>query len=561
MASDTPITDPAGSIAGAATIVTGPANLPNFTRSEVTQVSTDLQVVEDLLAGTRTMWEKSQTGAGGVPYIFKWQKEDPKVYDIRRKCETVFEGLGRTLNAAVGMLFATAPRVTWNKSEAAMTEIWANVDAAGTAGPVLVKRFTEACLRDGLGAIVVDHPAPPIDPETNQPVPITAANETALGLRPTWALYSRRQIINWRTATVENRKLLTLVVFSERADVDEGDFGTKSVQRYRVLRLILTPSGYQATWRLYEQLAGTSGGKAEEFTIAGQGVFRNRAGDLADFLPVSVAYTGRTDAPMCATIPLMGVAWANLAHWQQSTDLRFYRMISAHPQPLVKGELAPDAQTGKAQKLGLGPLVAVHVASDGDYLWREIEGKSMVQLESGIKEKLAQMGQLGLSFLTTDTRAAETADAKRLDATAQNATLATAAQGIDDCVNSALEQTAWYLGIDKADAPVLSISRDFESTTLDAQLLTAYVALVTAGFPKRPILEAMQAGGRLPADADLDLLEIEWEQSVVDAQNAKADAQAAQLATLAAKSGGTPNPQPDPQPKPMDGSTPMDSAA
>lgn len=546
--------------ATAATPAGSPANLPNFTRPEAKQATADLQIVHDLLGGTRVIWEKSNIGSGDVPYCFKWEKESPKVYDIRRKCETVFEGLGRTLSAAVGMLFATAPRVTWNASEAPMKEVWANLDAAGTAGPVLVKRFAEGSIRDGLGAIIVDHPAPPVDPTTGQPIQIRANTEQALGLRPTWAIYSRGQIINWRTATIENRKLLTLVVCSEMADVDDGPFGIQSVQRYRVLRLILTPDGYQATWTLYEQSAGTSGGKAEDFTIKGSGVFRNKAGQIADFLPVSIAYTGRTDAPMCATIPLLGVAWANLAHWQQSTDLRFYRMLSAYPQPKLKGELAPDPVTGKPGTLGLGPLVAVHVAAEGDFEWVEISGSSMEQLESGIKEKLAQMGQLGLSFLTTDTRAAETADAKRLDATSQNATLATAAQGVEDAVNSALEHTAWYLGIEKAGAPVLSISRDFESTSMDAQLLTAYVALVTAGFPKRPILEAMQAGGRIPADADLDFLEVEWESGLQAVQDAKAQAAADALKAAQAKtSGGTPNPQDGSQP--MNGAQPMDQAA
>ena len=500
-----------------------PKNLPNYRRPEACAVDPDLDLVHDLIGGTRVMWAKAATGSGGTPYIFKWSKEDGRVYAIRSTCETVFQGLERTLNAATGMLFAKPPAITWNASETAMAEHWANLDGAGTAGPVLIKRFSESSLRDGLGAILVDHPSPPTDPETEEPITIHGGNEKPLGLRPTWALYARRSIINWRTAIVNNQKALTMVVFAECAEVDDGDFGVATRERYRVLRLVLTPDGYQATWTLYE-LRG-DGDKREDFQIVASGAFKNKIGVIADFLPVSIAYTGRTDAPLTATIPLLGVAWANLGHWQQSTDLRFYRMVAAFPQPKVKGELVADPVTGE-KALNLGPLVGVQVEKDGDYTWTELSGTSMVQLENGIKEKLAQMGQLGLSFLVSDTRAAETADAKRLDATAQNSTLATAAQGIEDCVNGAFEHHAWYLGIAKAQAPVCTISRDYDSTAMDSATMTAYAALVAEGFPKRAVLEALQAGGRIPSDADLDALALEWDAGLQAQQDAKVQAAA-----------------------------------
>lgn len=470
--------------------------LPNYTRPELVKAAPDLALVHDLLAGTRQMHDRSET------YIRKWTDEDRSVYDIRRKCETVFEGLGRTLSAATGMLFAKAPGLEWNQSETAMSEHWANVDASGTAGPVFVKRFAESAIRDGIALILVDHPAPPLD------TIVTAANEKALGLRPTWAMYGRGQAISWRTAVVNNKRVLTQVVLAESAEVETDAFGIAHVQRYRVLSL----QNGQATWTLWEQ-RHTPADDPSHFEIVGQGVFRNRVGQAADVLPVAVAYAGRTDQPMCATIPLLGVAWANLAHWQQSTDLRFYRYLSAFPQPTITGTLAPDPQTGEQPKLRVGPMVAVHLSeADAKFAWTELSGTSMDQLEKGIDEKLGQIAKLGLAFLATDTRAAETAEAKRLDASAENSTLATAAQGIEDAVNLALELHAWYLAIPKESAPVLTISRDYESTAMDAGTMSAYVTAVKdAGLPVRLLLEAWQAGGRLPPDADLDALELEME--------------------------------------------------
>lgn len=485
--------------------------LPSYCRPEVTASAKDVALVHDLLGGTTRMHQRAPD------YIAKWDAEEDGVYRIRRTCETVFEGLGRTLSAATGMLFAKPPAIEWNQSEAAISPHWDNLDGAGTKGTVLAKRFSEAAIRDGLGLILVDHPGRP-----NVPI-VTDLTAIEFNLRPTWACYGRSQILNWRTAVIQNQRKLTLVVLHECGEVAVGEYGIASSDRYRVLRLILTPTGYQATWTLYEQQKDDAS-EPEHFAAIGGGVFKNRSGQIADRLPVAVAYTGRTDAPMQATIPLLGVAWANLSHWQQSTDLRFYRKLCAFPQPTVIGTLAPDA-TGTPGKLRIGPMVGVQLAAEAGatFTWTELAGTSMDQLEKGILEKVQQMAKMGVAFMQTDTRAAETAEAKRLDATAENSTLATAAQGIEDALNMAFELHAWYLGIEKASAPVISINRDYGDTAMASDMLTAFAGAVqNAGIPVRLLLEQMQVGGLIGPDEDLDALEVE----ILANQQAKADAEA-----------------------------------
>lgn len=499
-------------------------NLPTYQRPEVKAAVDDLTLIHDLLGGTRRMWQQSKE------YIRKWSDEDTGVYDIRRQCETLFEGLGRILSAAVGMLFAKSPALEWNASEAVMTPQWDNIDAAGTKGTVFIKRFSESAIRDGLCLILVDHPSPPQD------VTITAANEQTLGLRPTWAMYQRAQILSWRTAVVGNRQTVTQLVLAECGETASGTFGVTTRPRYRVLRLV---DGV-ATWQLWEQV-NDRGASLTDFALLDEGTFKNRNGKSADFLPVALGYAGRTDSPITAGMPLLGVAWANLAHWQLSTNLRFYRDLSAFPQPVVTGALMPDPQTGQPGKLRVGPMVAVQLSeASAKFEWAELSGSSMAQLEQGVDEKLGQMAKLGMAFLATDTRAAETAAAKRLDATAENSTLATAAQGIEDAVNLAFEYHAWYLGIEKAGAPVLTISRDYESTAMDPATMTAYVSAVqSAGLPIRLLLEAWQAGGRIGPEEDLDALEAEM--------MANAEAAAQQKANeLAAQQDAMKNGQPDP---------------
>jgi len=327
-------------------------NLPNFARPEYVAREPDLVLIEDEMIGTRAMHARSQT------YIRKWTAEKTPNYNIRRVCETFFEGFGRTLSAAIGMLFAKSPAIEWNQSEELMTAHWDNIDGAGTNGPVFIKRFSSSALRAGLSVIVVDHPSPPDGTQV-----VTADIEAAFNLRPMWRRYDRLHCINWLVENVDNVATITQVTLVEPSTVRVGDFGTKTVIRYRDLRLVSEQEDGTtkrvATWRLRQlnEQAGTT----PTFSDVGTGVFKNRNGETRSTLPIAIAYTGDSDAPMEGTIPLLGVAWANLAHWQLSTSLRFNSEVAGFAQPVVKGALmSPDGGATPAS-LGVGPLVSVQV--------------------------------------------------------------------------------------------------------------------------------------------------------------------------------------------------------
>jgi hypothetical protein len=491
-------------------------DLPSYVRPELEAVTPQLNLMADILGGTPAMHAKVTT------YIRKWTDEEPAVYAIRSKCEEVYEGLSRVLSAAVGMLFARAPKIEWNQGEAEIKVDWDNIDGAGNAGHVFVKRFSEMAVRDGLAAIVVDHAPQPQEPG----VIVHSGNEAALGLQPRWSAYSRLSSLSWFVDAEGGQSTLTQVVFHEPGVARAGTYGVKSVDRYRVLRLV----DGRALWTLYERKVETVARTTvtpEDFAAIRAGLFRNRAGVVADFLPVAVAYTGRSDAPFTASIPLLGVAYKNLGHWQASTNLTFGSSVASYAQPVVIGDLVnTDASGVSRPTLKLGPLVVVHlqVQPNGpapDFKWAAPPVEAFAQLEKNIEVKERHMGQLGMSFLSPQKRQQETATAERLDSTAENASLSTAAQGIDDAVNLAFEFHAWYRGIPKAGAPVFQINRDFESQAMDAQTMAVYVqAVKDAGLPPRLLLEAWQAGGRLPPDADLDVLEMQMlGYTAVDEQN------------------------------------------
>lgn len=475
-------------------VATNDPSKPNYERPEVVTAKPLQHLIRDLLGGTETMHARHHR------YIHKWTDEAPETYRFRAQCEQVYEGLGRTISAAIGMLFQVAPVLTFPVREEEMTAHLENIDGAGNNFNVFAKRFAESAIAYGHALILVDHPAPP------EGVPVTAANEATLNLRPVWRRYDRQSVLSWRVGIVDNREQLTQVVLYEPTVSNANTFGIGSLHRFRVLSLTESPEGRAATWQTFEMTD-----KGDVIPVA-NGVYRDRLGTPLPLLPIAVGYAGRTDAPLVSRPPLAGVAYANLGHWQQASNLRFYREVAAFPQPTVIGTLK-DSQGNATSALPLGPLAGVHLSDGGEYKWTELAGTSLAQVEQGVREKEQQMAALGMSFLSRDTRQAETAEAKRLDSTAENSTLATAAEGLEDALDMAAEIHCLYMGIPREDAFTVTLTKDYEQVGLSAQEVTAIAALVREGMPIRQAVQVLVAGGILTAEDEAaeDAIVMEWE--------------------------------------------------
>ena len=470
---------------------------PDYTRPEVKAAQKDLTIIAQLQGGPGAMWDAS------TQHIRQWRDEDRAVYDIRRLCEPC-EGLFvRTLSAAVGKLFAKPPKMEFTAAEDEFRAHWDNIDGSGAKGDIAIKEFAADAIADGYALILVDHPATPIG------TLVTAANEQALGLRPVWAFYARSAVVSWRTAIVDNVDTLIQCVLREEAEEPLGAFGVHSVTLYRELFV----EGGVAGWRVW--VAPEKDGEA--FALQGTGVFRNRAGKTRGTIPLAIGYAGRKAAPFVAAPPLRDVAYANIAHWQVATELAFGTQVSAIEQPVLTGAIPQE--NGAAGKVMLGWLKLVNVSEGGLFLWEGPSGAGLDQLLKRKIEKEQAISKMGMSFLSRDTRAAETAEAHRLDAAAEDSTLATSGQGTEDGVNTAAQFHFWYMGLNEKDAPTITLNRDFEGTVLSPQHAQSIAALVTAGMPIEQAVRTLVVGGFLAAEeSEIDTIVAEWEMGQADKQ-------------------------------------------
>jgi hypothetical protein len=488
---------------------------PSYERQEVVDAKPTLELLADLLRGPQHMWNVS------AKYIRKWKDETQGVYDIRRKCEPLFGGFSRTLSAATGMLFGVEPHVEWAES-AALRPLWDNIDNQGNKGQVLMHRSGYAALRDGLAVLLTDYTKAP------EGVVVTAANEAQYNLRPFVVLYERPDVLNWEIGLAGGRRQLLQVTLRERIAVKTMTFGSTEAVRYRELRLEANPETGEpmAVWRLWTKADTAS--QSGEYVVTDAGLYRNRLGEVAQRLPIAVAVTGVSREPFQVDPPLANVAYSNLAHWRYASSLTFGREVCGFEQLVVTGSIMADpmAPPGKAA-IKIGPLVAINVEAGGSVAWIGPSGAGLGQLEKGAREKLEQMDAQGFGFLVPNKAVATTATEERLDSFTQLASLTSAGQAIADAWNVALEWLAWYEGIPAQGAPLVSLETGFDSSSMDAQTMLAYVQLVNAGFPKRQALEALQAGGRITAEADLDELEQVWEGEILAKAQAAKDASSA----------------------------------
>ncbi|MGV3707989.1 MAG: DUF4055 domain-containing protein [Gemmatimonas sp.] len=467
---------------------------PNFACAEYMAAVPGMDVMDHVLGGTPSMRKHASK------YIVKWPGEDATLYRKRCECEEFFEATKHIKTRTVGMLFAKPITVTWNGAETALKEtIWPNIDQRGTAASVLIKRYTDLALQYGLAVMLTDHAPRP------KGVVVHKGNADRLGLRPRVAIYSRRQVPSWRVDTINNQTTLVQMTLFESARVESEGFGVAHEQRFRDLRLIVDPtteSGYLATWTLY--LLVENKGKPDTFETLGKGTFKNKSGKQAEFLPVSVAYTGDTTETMVAEIPLLGVAYQNIGYHRKATDIEYYEELCAFPQRVVEGELVTD-DDDDAGELPSGPGHALQIEKGGKVYWDELKGSSLEQLKKTLHQKLVNLGHMGNGFLTPDRKAQVTAEENRLTAVAEQANIATTGQGVQDSVNLSVEHLCWYLDIEKQKAATIAINMDFERKKLTSQEMDSYLKKVQANvITREQYLQAMIEGDRLPRDTNVE---------------------------------------------------------
>jgi hypothetical protein len=349
-----------------------------------------------------------------------------------------------------------------------------DIDLAGTHADVFLRDLFADALEVGHAFILVDAP------KADGPAP-NAAAEALLGLRPYWVHVKKDDCLSWRTVRESGAVVVEQVVIRETVQEADGEFGDRSVVRYKVYH-----RADPVTWEVWEE---RDKGEPEQKS---QGIIAN-----VSEIPLVPVYGDRSGI-FESNPPLLDLAHLNVAHYQVQSDHLTALHKASVPIPVLVG-------VDTKSQMPVGPNVGVKLPEGGDFKYAETTGAALNATRQQLVDFEKQMAIQGMGMLMSETRAAETAEAKRIDKSEQDSALTVAARSLQDATEEALSFHAQMRGLGD-DGGSVAVNRDFERLSLDAQQVQAYAGLVAAGqLSLETLWRILAEGGVLPDEFDAEV--------------------------------------------------------
>jgi len=436
---------------------------PDFTDSLHDRQAPALRLVRDVWDGTDAL------RAAGTTYLPRFQSEEASDYERRLSQAVLFNALNRTVRGLVGMLFRKPPQLSADTPEF-ISEHAQNIDLAGRDLATFARDAAESAWIDGHTLIHVEYPR--VDASAVRSV----VDERQMGVRPYWVHVLKQDVMSVRWELDAGRPRIMQFVYAERRHEPEGTFGEREVVRYRVLR----PDEFE----VWQQ-------DGEEWMLVDSGP--QSLGEV----PIVPIYANRTGF-MESEPPLHDLAHENIEHYQVRSEYRDAMRKANMPIPIFKGRLGRDGDV-KA-----GPSYGIDLDKEGDAYYMEPKGSALAAARQELQDSEARMAALGLSMLVRETRAAETAEAKRLDRAESDSALAASAHALQAGLTEALRVHARWMG--RSMEGEVEVNTDFLDQEIDPNTLKVLQAMVGSGdLSLETMWEIMRRGELLPETFDPDL--------------------------------------------------------
>lgn len=438
-----------------------------------------VQLCRDVAGGTAVLRAKGET------YLPQFPLESGGGYRARLATSVLFGAFSRTVSGLVGLAFRKDPKL----GDDVPPEIrgdkdgkggaWEDIDAAGTHGDVFLADRLADALTDGHVGIFVDMPVRPEGADT-------VAHDRTLALRPYWVAIRALDMLRCRVERLGGRQVLTH--FAYRECVPDGAYGEGVAERVR--EYDLTENGVVCTiWR-----------KAKDEKTAGDVWVLDAAPTRMTIpeIPLSVVYARRPGEKggrfLESTPPLEDLAHENIRHYQLRSDRDNALHIAGIPIPWANG-----LAEGAVVKAAPDSVITLPAGSSMEYL--EPSGASLESTRQELMDTEERMAVLGMSMLKRETRAAETAEGKRLDKAQQDSALARTVRSLQDGTENALRHHAMWLG--QEDGGSINLTRDFDGLVLDPSKVAEYRNLLAEEVLSLETLwDVLTAGEWLPEGFD-----------------------------------------------------------
>lgn len=474
-----------------------PKNSPDYKSKAFQQTADAIKVVRDVSGGTATM------RAAGVTYLPKEPRETPLAYQDRLNRTVLFDGYSKTVKSFVGMV-SQNDIVLGDDVPPLIREHLEDVDLAGSHIDVFAKSHFEDQF-EGCSLILVD-----MDLAENQPKITMAGNTRAdqVARRPYWVKYKHDDVLNFRKQRINGRDEFTQITLQETTCEPDGDYGETEVTRYRTFR----KANGIVSWELH-RLNPESKSEDDKIILEKEGT------TTLSRIPVAVA------GELGKLPPLLGIAYLNISHWQNSSDQENILHITRVPM-LVRIGATPEKT-----EVQVGVTSTLDAPQGGDYKWLEIKSDGAMAVgRQHLLDIEQRMGMMGLSTLTQRSDADITATEKKQDFKEKHSDLATMARNEKDAIELALSFHAEYLGLDSGGSIELGV-RDEQLTLTPQHLQVLLTAVEGSNFSVETFLSVVVSllteTGHLPegVTVESEIKKIEAAKKKAEAMNPPASSQ------------------------------------
>ena len=443
------------------------------THHEYDAMADKWQRMRDTVAGTDAV---KAAGTRYLPALKEQSTDDYEAYKTRAK---FFNAVWKTVQAMTGMLFRRPPVVETAESIKPLLE---DVTMSGKSFVTFAQQIAMESLTVGRVGILVDYP-------TQSTEGMTAAEAAKLNLRPVMQRYTAENIINWKTAWIGNKTVLTLVVLTEDAALEGGEFEHKTEKRYRVLDLSA------GTYRVRVFHVNDNG---DDEQIGGD-IYPLMNGKMLDFIPFY--FLGVDDTtPDIDIPPLLDLADLNLDHYRLTADHKHGLHFTGLPTGVITG-YRPENEN---EKLYVGAAHFIVLPDPGAKAYfLEYTGQGLSAIVEELERTEQQMAVLGARLLTAEKKATETAQTAQIHRAGESSILSSIASTISRALTDALALFSKWAGSDTECK--VEINQEFLPPGITPQELTALVsAWQTGAISMQVLFDSLQKAELIASDLTLE---------------------------------------------------------
>ncbi|WP_259674534.1 DUF4055 domain-containing protein [Pseudomonas fluorescens] len=414
----------------------------------------DRKIIRALRGGTDAMRE------AGADYLPKEPGETPQAFQKRLKRSVLTNFISRVVKNLSSKPFSR-PVVVTSDTHSEIADVFSkDIDGKGASVSSLAAVVFADALWNGTSFICVDAPV-----DGGKPYAYWLSADDILGFK-----------------LDEDGRLIEIRI-SEKATIEDGEWGEKVVSRVRAFR----KKDGRVLWALFEENGGADYAMTEPWRDFG----------LPEIPVIPVhANPAETQGSLFCPSPMIDLAHMNVAHWQDGSDQRNILHVARVPILFASG-----IEEGTDIKIGVDAAIVASAGSDLKFV--EHSGSAINAGRQSLVDLENLMSTYGIEMLANN-GAVETATGRALKAGENNNQIAAMATSMASALQTVFEMLAHFSRVSSPSFSV-DVHTEYGINASTEELQALATARANGDLSQFEYLSELKRRGVLRNDFDIAL--------------------------------------------------------